>query len=724
MAAVAASLAVAALAAAATRTAGGQPADPAAGLAAAGPPAAMPLADHVPDRAVLYFGWAGADPLAPAYATSHLKALAGGIDPRRLSDPAVAELLRHSGMGPVPNRDRTVAALRTAGPLAWRHPAAYYATAEVPRTGDRPVTHSAWVFAAGPDADALAAALTDAGGTPARVVGPGLVVAADDDRAFAPVERPLSASPRFLATFKPLAATPAVAVYADVAAVVRAEDQTIAASPAGTATWAKVRDALGLSAAQTYAYTAGFDARGDWATASFLAAPGPRAGLLACVEPRPADPALLAHVPASAGSVAVYSLDLSKGLATIEAAAAATPATDKQSHQAIGVASIGLGRNLRRQILGPLGSQWVAYGDAAHDAAVLMNRPTDPAVTADALTTAGYGLAGLVNAGVHDVPTTRPLVTPSQTRRVGVTVTTLTTPAAAPSYAVDGGLLYLCPTADAAFAAAAVKPAAADVCHSPGFAAALHRLGDPPVMSFAYDDLPRTAPLAYAKLGRPIGDLRDVLTRLNTTLPDGPLPKLADVAPVLSPALRVGWADPAGVYTRSVEPFPGAAALLGDPQLAVAVADTTTAVLRIAADAQAAVVAVQAEEDSRVREQLLLVTLTRWAAAHDGRFPPTLGAAVTDPAAVLRPDSKTAVPDGLTAADRPAWVDAHSDYVYLAADQTGLGDPAVPVLAETRDADRPDGQAIAFANGRCRHCDEATAKAALARAPATPATKP
>ena len=91
--------------------------------------AAAPLADHVPDDAVLYIGWAGADSQLPAYQASDLGAF---IDHSNLPDLARQYLPKLwdqlAGQSNGRGDKEALAALQKALPLLWRHPVVIYAS--------------------------------------------------------------------------------------------------------------------------------------------------------------------------------------------------------------------------------------------------------------------------------------------------------------------------------------------------------------------------------------------------------------------------------------------------------------------------------------------------------------------------------------------------------------------------------------------------------------------
>jgi hypothetical protein len=66
-------------------------------LAAAPRAGAQPLADRVPQDAIVYFGWTGADHMGPGYEGSHLKAVLDASDFPKLFDEFLPQLMQKIG---------------------------------------------------------------------------------------------------------------------------------------------------------------------------------------------------------------------------------------------------------------------------------------------------------------------------------------------------------------------------------------------------------------------------------------------------------------------------------------------------------------------------------------------------------------------------------------------------------------------------------------------------
>jgi hypothetical protein len=256
---------------------------------------------------------------------------------------------------------------------------------------------------------------------------------------------------------------------------------------------------------------------------------------------------------------------------------AVTKQNDTTFHQATGLATMALGRNFRRQILGPLGPQWVFYSDAELNTSVVLNHPNDSDMAEDSLVSATFGLTNLTNSRLPGA-TTQPVVTAEQKTVKGIDLTTAVTQYASPTFATSAGVLYLGLAPDSVVSAAnapAVKPGV-DLTHSASFVAAVQRLGVQHFAAFDYCDLPRTAPQAYEYFG-PFGvQVRQLMRQFNIQMPTIKLPPIEQLKAHLSPALSVSWADADGVYSRSISPFPLSTHLLGSGQQAMVSAGTAS----------------------------------------------------------------------------------------------------------------------------------------------------
>jgi hypothetical protein len=689
-------------------------------VSAASARAAAPLVDRVPGDAVAYIGWAGADSLTAAYQASDLSAF---IDHSNLPQVAREYLpkLWDKIAGDSEDDKKSVAILQNTLPLLWRHPVAIYAS-HVTIGGDgTPDANVALICDAGTDAAELKSDLEILvkGNSNLHVAMDGSVVTVGVDKSGdVAAATTLAADPKFIATMQKLQSSPAIVVYVDGKTMLAKANESAKKDTHGAADiWPKVRDALGFANIQTYAMTAGFDGA-NWMTASLLEAPGPRTGLLAAIEPKPIDPALLARIPASAGSVSVYNLDLAGLFDTIANVMAVSNKSDTTFHQVTGIATMALGRNLRRQILAPLGTQWVVYSDSQQHSMVLLNHPTDADSANDSLVSVLFGLTNLANSQIPGATTT-PVVNANQATVKGIDVTSAVMKFASPSFAAKLGVLYfgLTPESVVISATAPASTASNDLMHAPGFVAAVARLGVPSFASFDYCDLPNTAPKAYDNFGAIGAQIRQLAAMAGVEIPKVELPPIDELKMHLSPALSVSWADDRGVYSKSISPFPLSTHLLGDPQQSLVSAGTLSlgAAVLMPAFARARHAAMEAQNASQERQVMLGVIM--YAQSHQGDMPADLGSLISDgvlPQTSLKifllPGSKITIPPEILNGSKDqqaAWVNDNVEYKYLTAGKklTQIGNASEVAVLVPKDAEHAgDRVPIGFADGHCESC--------------------
>jgi hypothetical protein len=542
--------------------------------------ASPPLADRVPGDAILYAGWAGADG-CPGYDGSHLKAVIGASSIPQLFAEFVPQLVRRVGRlddhaGAVLDR------LVSAGSPAWHHPTAFY-FGGVDLTGPKPLPRVAVLCDAGPDAASLSEQLDeligelppDADPRPTvRAYGSLVVLSlfppdqSDGLFAHAPADA-LGSSGKFTAALgqcRPAGA--ALVGYADVEAAVSAADGAIrkVGDPGQVDTWSKVRTSLGLDGFRQVALTAGFDGR-DWMERTFASTDGRHAGLLSLLDARPLDADLLGIVPRSADRVAAGRFDFAAAFDALhDAAVTFSPENAGHVDDAVNQVNGQAGINVRRDLLGAIGDQWVTYSDRSIGGSgilgsVLVNRLRDPARADAAMTQLSRRLNFII---------TRQLQNPNveiqfrDTTANGTTLHYLAVPLVTPTWAVKHGTLFvgLYPQVVAAAVDAADHPVPS-ILQRPAFTALMHRLGDHPAASETFIDLPSIAPDGYTDLlgtSRLFLGLGDVFGAHPPALV---VPPLRAVLAELSPSGAVTWADAAGWHSAAVSPFPGAEVLSG-----------------------------------------------------------------------------------------------------------------------------------------------------------------
>ena len=361
-----------------------------------------PLADRVPADALVYVGWAGGD-ACPGYDASHLKGVVDHSSIPQLFTSFVPQIVRR--VARLDDRAGQVLdqVVSTAGPM-WRHPTAFY-FGGVDLAGPRPVPRLAVMCDAGADAPAVRLQLArllsnlppDVQPRPSVTITNGLVVLA--------MGQPLP--PTGLATGRAFTtalaqchpAGAALVGYVDVQGIVAAIDAAAAAAgshDSDVTKWPKVRDALGLTGFRQAAMAAGFDGR-DWVERSFASTDGTKTGLLALTDARPLDADLLSVVPVTADRVSASRVDLAAGFDALHDAVGQFSAdATAQVDDVLAKVDRAAGVNVRRDLIGALGDQWVTYADRSIGGtgvtgSVLVNRLRDPARADDAMTRSAAG---------------------------------------------------------------------------------------------------------------------------------------------------------------------------------------------------------------------------------------------------------------------------------------------------------------------------------------------
>ena len=548
-------------------------------LCTAGAAAAPPLSDRVPGDALVYVGWSGAD-ACPGYDASHLKAVIASSTLPQVFTSFVPQVVRK--VGKLSGQAQAVLdQLVSAGSPAWHHPTAFY-FGGVDYAGPKPMPKLALMCDAGPDATALADQLNrlvadlppDADPKPVVKTFGGLVVvslgaAMPAGPGAGTMLESLATNPKFTAAMaqcKPDGA--AMVGYVDAEAVVAAADDGVQRSGDRDAAdnWPKVRDVLGLNGFRRVALTAGFDGK-DWVERTFASTNGQHDGLLALLDARPLDADLLAVVPRSADRVAATRLDLAAGFDAVhDAIGKFSPDAAAKADEQIQKVNGQAGLDVRRDLLGSLGDQWVAYSDrsiggSSITGSVLVNRLRDPARCDSALTQLSRRLNFLI-ARKLDHPDIE--IRFLESTAGGTTLHYLAVPLITPTWAVKDGYLYvgLYPQVVVGAIDAADRHGPS-ILQRPELAQLMKRLGNHPAASLQFTDLPDVAPDGYAGL---LGESRLLLGIGDIFGAHPPIlvvPPLRQVLDQLEPSGSVTWADATGWHAEAISPFPGAELLSG-----------------------------------------------------------------------------------------------------------------------------------------------------------------
>jgi prepilin-type processing-associated H-X9-DG protein len=186
----------------------------------------------------------------------------------------------------------------------------------------------------------------------------------------------------------------------------------------------------------------------------------------------------------------------------------------------------------------------------------------------------------------------------------------------------------------------------------------------------------------------------------------------------LNPAMSVSWWDKVGWHERSTTPFPGAGLLAGD----------STSTLSVGGMAlMASVFLPSLNRNREIANRIKCASNMRqigqaillYSNEHNGQFPSDLGTLIIDedispqvffcPSAAAVPlpaNFSTMVPEA-----QAAWLDQHSDYIYLGRGKTSSCDPGTIILYEKDSDHGGDGMNVLYGDG---HVDFETLAAAHA----------
>lgn len=549
--------------------------------------AAPPLADRIPGDALVYVGWSGSQSLPAGYEGSHLKAV---LDDSAL--PQLFETLLPQLMAKAAPKDRQAAEVMRlisaiGGPM-WRHPSAVY-FGGIDWSNGPPMPRLAMLCDAGAEADALSRDLSriiaraGQGGPPVTskkygslvVVAIALPAAVDQMFATAPVEA-LAKSVAFTRAMEQVPGDAIAAVYVDAQGLVQQADDAVQriGDPKATALWPKIRDGLGLGGLRQAVWTSGFDGR-DWCDQSFVGTDGGKRGLVSLFTAAPLSDDALAVVPKSASSVAAGQFDLAALVRSVrEVVESIDPNVAEKVDFGIGMINGVVGVDVQKELLDPLGNQWVCYTDRSVGGpgllgAVIVNKLRDAGKFDAALTTIANRANQMMAAAMRKEEVT---VQFRQAKtRDGVALHYLAVPFVTPAWAVKDGNLFFAFYPQVIDAAIGQIPSKGEsILQNPAFIAVQKRLGDHKPSGLSFMNLPESAGegygglLAISRLYLGFADMMGIQT------PAMVLPPLDKLMPHVAPVGSVSWSDAGGWHFKSITPFPGSE-LLADSGMSAAI---------------------------------------------------------------------------------------------------------------------------------------------------------
>ena len=674
---------------------------------------AQALADRVPAAAVVYVGWAGADNPGSGYAGSHLKGVVEASDLAKFFNDFLPKVIERAARGEAGGAEALAGLSATAH--MWRHPVALYFTGMEMNAPAGPYPRMTVVCRAGADADALERQLRDAvskqpaGPLPAQIFRDGDLVGMTNERggAGAPIAGgaadSLAGNARFKAALTLAGKEPALIAYADVEALVGIVNDALqkGGDAAASEAWPRVREASGIDGLKRFVWTEGFDGK-DWGTHVFLDAPAPRKGVLGMFGGAPIGDGVARAVPATATLAGATRFDLGGLFDGIRGVAATIdPNAAAQFDAVTRQISAMIGMDVRKDLLGSLGSEWAYYSDPLTGGRgatgfVFVNRLRDEAKAVRALDRFGDAVNQIIAARLPDSK-----VRVKQASVQGVAVHYVGIPLVTPSWAIDKGNLYLALYPQVA--AAAVSQSAGgkkSILDNKDFVALRQRLGGGRAAEWHYMDLPKTAPGSYQTwlMVTSLAKFGDVF---GIESPPVLFPTMDTLLAHLGPAGSVSWSDDRGLHFRAVSPFPAATVLAADTGGLDMQSTAFMTSMLLPALNRAREQANRVKSASNLRELAKSVQL--YANDNKGRFPPDLATLINqgriNPEELVSPRTSTSLPRGLSKERLAQWADASADYVYLGAGKNWRT-PADYVLAYEKPDRLSDGINVAFVDGR------------------------
>jgi len=535
---------------------------------------AQPLADKVPADALVYIGWQGVESMPAGYQQSHLKAVLDESNiPALVNDflPRLVERANQANRRAGQQLGLLAAILR---PM-WKHPTAVYLSApDWQGAGRGPVPKGAILCEAGGDSDALLEQFNVIAQQMQRAPFP--VKAFKQDNlvglefgftepaqavAGAGGAPAISGGAGFKAALAQVNKQPVGILYIDAEGVIGQIDQFVNMLPVPEPKqqWPVIRDALGVGGLKRIVATCGFDGR-DWDSQLLIAAPAPRTGLLSLLDAPPLSDDALRTVPRTAVMASAVRFDLAKLVAQVRAMIVKiNPDAQQGIDMFLGIVQNQIGLDLQKDILEPLGDEWVVYMDPNSTGGgllgiVAVNKLRKPAEAEQSLNK----LMSVLNEAIKQNAPAKVTIRFDEVKRDGGLIHFVSLPVVAPSWAVKSGNLYVGLYPQVVDAALNNGGSGRSILDNPDFVALRKRLGGERASAVSFLDLPKTTGggyqlvLALSQLGLGFADMFGVKT------PPMVLPPLAQLREHLTPAGGVAWSDDAGLHMRHITPFPGA----------------------------------------------------------------------------------------------------------------------------------------------------------------------
>lgn len=640
-------------------------------LMSGGAARAQALADKVPAGVMFYAGWNGAESMGPGFEGSKFQGLLKTVDLNGLGGQVMQAAHR---LGK-PTDVGTLELIQTLVPRVWNKPTAIYMASR---------GHDDFEAMAIVDVGADAATLRDRlralkGDATVRIEAEGEYLLAGSEscaplmkatmqliRGEAAAAKALAGDVRFRSAIEGTGLHPAAAVYVDVDAVNKAVEEQV--EPENLASMRGVRDALGLGGIHRVVWAGGFE-DGGWAERAFIDAPAPRKGLAALFDGGAITPEVLNLAPADSPWVSASRLNLTKLFEAVEnATEKAGPDAKRSFDEGLEKLRQQAGFDVEKDLLGSMGNLWVSY-HLPFGGFVAVCPLKDPVRFSAAMEKATAQVKQGLDEMVRHEPQGGMLFAPKVglMEFEGLRIHTVGFMMAGVSWMVHDGKLYIGQLPQSLISVAQAKADRPGITTDASYQAVMKRLNVANACEVNYADLRKTGPVSYQSLLAMVQMAQGMMAR-NGQQVQLILPPLERIMPYFEPAGSVTWTDASGVHTRGYGPFPGATMMAGPGGLqAVAVGGLTVGILLPSLGRARAVAdrTVSAANLSGIYKSMYM-----WSVTHDGAFPPDLGTLAKEgaitPKMVINPRvHKVEPPKGLSPDQLAAWVNDHSDYVYI-----------------------------------------------------------
>lgn len=540
---------------------------------------AQPLAERVPADAIVYFGWRGTADPGKAYDGSRWQAIAAQSQFNKLIDDTLPAIAKSVAIKHPKAAQGTQTAVTIVQSFV-RYPTAVFLAPSVSAKPDKLLVVVLIRVPAGKQRDALNASLKSL--IELEKQDRPVITSVGDDVALLwnaaeadavrllpsggeSAARPITEDAGFkAATAQSGLVEPTLSGYINAKGIAALIEEAVAEgkkSAAPDPRVAKTIDELGLQSIKTITYSAGFKGR-EWASDVSIETDGPRKGLLALATQKAFNADLLKRVPASATNVSAVRFDPAVFVAEVRRVATAVdPQWGDMVAKGVDACTIAIGKNFERDVLGPMGDEWIAYNSPDVGGSTLLGTVFISKVD-DALK-ARQGMFALWTFASNTARTfTRDQAFTLGTQSVKVAdfeIQYFATPLIAPSWVIKDGYLYA--GWNPQTVAAAVQYAGPSIAESPKFAEAMKHIGKSELVGFSYTDTQSLIPEGYTiamAISRTTLGLGDMFLGPTGEMILPPLPAFTQQA---GPAVTAAWSDEKGLHYRAHEPFPAASTL-------------------------------------------------------------------------------------------------------------------------------------------------------------------